>query len=201
MDDKVEEYVSYIKTILKKDAPYGDIPQLPELLDNYTNAYMRVLSSMEAPIIAAIDDARTRVFEILDTKSYKSELSDRYIKLFTEIHDKATHCNNVATMQNIKVEADALKVRLLNEIDKKDELLEVQRVVEEQGKHGKDGDKTVDPGPQLKVKKKKNISIKSITVSSSWRIETAEDVEKYIVALKKRILSELADDTIVNIEF
>ncbi|MBU3173713.1 BREX system P-loop protein BrxC [Clostridium estertheticum] len=201
VDDKVEEYVSAVKAILRKEAPYGDIPQLPDLLDNYTDAYMRVLSGMEAPIIAAIDDARTRVLEVLDIKAYKSELSDRYIKLFTEIHDKATHCNNVATLQNIKVEADALKVRLLNEIDKKDELLEAERVAEEQVKYGKDGDKTVVVKPQPKVKKKKNISIKSVSISSSWRIETAEDLEKYIDALKKRILIELADDTIVNIEF
>ena len=32
------------------------------------------------------------------------------------IRDKAESCNNVATLQNIKIEADALKVRLLNEI-------------------------------------------------------------------------------------
>lgn len=201
VDDKVEEYVVSVKAILKKDVPYSDIPKLPELLDNYTNAYMHVLSGMEAPIIAAIDDAKTRVFQVLDTKSYKSELIDRYVKLFNEIHDKTTHCNNVATLQNIKVEADALKVRLLNEIDKKDELFEAQRVAEEQEKYKKGGGETVVVKLQPKVKKKRNISIKSVSVSSSWRIETAEDLEKYIAALKKRILSELDDDTIVNIEF
>ena len=34
---------------------------------------------------------------------------------------KATTCNNVATLQNVKIEADALKVRLLNEMAKRDE--------------------------------------------------------------------------------
>jgi hypothetical protein len=201
VDEKVEEYVAAVKAILKKDAPYSEIHKLPELLDNYTNAYMSVLDSMEAPIIAAIDDARSRVFEVLDTKSYTAELSDRYIKLFNEIHDKATSCTNVATLQNIKVEADAMKVRLLNEMDKRDELLAAKRVAENQDKYGDGGDKTVDTQLQPKVKKKKNISIKSISVSSSWRIETAEDVDKYMDALKKRILSELDENTIVNIEF
>ena len=198
VDEKVEEYVGAIKAILNKDAPYSDIPKLPELLDLFKDAYMKVLSGMEAPIIAAIADARTRVFEVLDTKSYKVEFSDRFIKLFKEIHDKATHCNNVATLQNIKVEADALKVRLLNEMDKKDELIMPQSVADEKGEYVAGG-KIV--GPQPKMKKKKNISIKSICVSSSWRIETAEDVEKYIAALKKRILSELNEDTIISIEF
>jgi len=201
VDDKVEECVASVKSILKKDSPYSDIPKLPELLEQFNNAYMRVLESMEAPIMAAIDDARTRVFEVLGTKSYEAEFSDRFIKLFNEIHDKAIHCNNVATLQNIKVEADALKVRLLNEMDKKDELLAAQCVAEEQTKYGNDAGKTIPTQPKPKQKKKKNISIKSVSVSSSWQIETVQDVDKYIAALKERILKELDEDTIINIEF
>ena len=48
--------------------------------------------------------------------------------LFNEISDKAESCNNVATLQNIKVEADALKVRCLNEIEKE----EAKLIAEEQ---------------------------------------------------------------------
>ncbi|AGL00730.1 BREX system P-loop protein BrxC [Desulfoscipio gibsoniae] len=201
VDEKVEEYVAAVKAILHKDAPYSDIPKLPELLDNFNEAYAGVLESMVAPIIAAIDDAKARVFELLNTKTYKAEFRERFIKLFDELHDKATHCNNVATLQNIKVEADALKVRLLNEMDKKDELLAAQSVKDVRVKYGQNGGKIVVPQPKPKMKKKKNISIKTISVSSSWRIETAEDVEKYMAALKERILKELEEDTIVNIEF
>jgi len=194
VDEKVEGYVAAVKAILKKEFPYSEIPRLPELLDNFTDAYMRVLSNMEAPILAALDDAKARVFEVLNTKSYKTELSDRYIKLFDEIHEKATHCNNVATLQNIKVEADALKVRLLNEMSKRDE-----KVAEEEAPYGGNG--TTDPKPLPKVKKRKSISIKTISLAASWQIETAQDVDKYVTALKDQILKELAEDTIINIEF
>lgn len=194
VDEKVEEYVAAVKTILKKDSPYSDIPKLPELLNKFNDAYLRVLESMEAPIIAAIDDARARVFEVLNTKSYKEEFNDRFVKLFKEIHDKATHCNNVATLQNIKVEADALKVRLLNEMAKKD-----LEIAEKRNPYGGGGNPNLDPPP--KVKKRKNISIKTVSLSSSWQIETAQDVEKYMTALKERILKELDEDTIINIEF
>lgn len=193
VDEKVEECVEAIKAILKKDAPYGDIPKLPELLDKFNAAYVGVLGGMAGPVLAAIEDARARVFEVLGKKSYADEFKGRFGKLFAEIHDKATSCNNVATLQNIKVEADALKVRLLNEMDKKD--------AEEQTKKDKDGGGVIQPQPQPKMKKRKNISIKAVSVSTSWRIETAADVEKYVDELKKRILKELEEDTIVNIEF
>jgi len=201
VDEKVEEYVAAVKTILQKEAPYSDIPKLPELLDNFNDAYAGVLESMAPPVKAAIDDARARVLKILSTKAYKAEFSERFIKQFDELYEKVAHCNNVATLQNIKVEADALKVRLLNEMDKKDAWLAAQRVKEEREKYGQDGGKIADLQPKPREKKKKNISIKSISVSASWQIETAEELEKYMAALKERILKELDEDTIVNIEF
>jgi hypothetical protein len=187
--EKVEEYVGAVKNIIKNDAPYGDIPKLPQLLDQFNDAYMHVLSTMKTPILEAIADAQARVFEVLDSKHYKDELSDCYFKLFKEINDKANHCNNVATLQNIKIEADALKVRLLNEISKRDE---------KPAQNG--GDNTDLYTHQPKPKKRKTISIKTISLSSSWQIETAEDIDKYMKALKSQILKELDDDTIISIE-
>jgi hypothetical protein len=198
VDEKVESGVDEIKAILKKDAPYADIPKLPELLEQFNNAYSKVLDAMEAPVLASIDDAKNRVYEVLNTKEYKADLSDRFLKLFEEICEKAKSCNNVATLQNIKVEADALKVRLLNEIAKKDEQLDIK--AKEQDKP-KDYDLTDTEPVKPKVKKHKNISIKTVNISNSWQIETTHDVDKYIEALRAQIIKELEEDTVVNIEF
>ena len=84
VDDKVEETVREIKTILKKEMPYSDIPKLPDLLDQFKEAYMAVLTQMEAPILQAIKDAKNRVFEVLSTKKYMDELKNKYFKLFRD---------------------------------------------------------------------------------------------------------------------
>ena len=190
VDDKVEETVREIKAILKKDMPYSDISKLPDLLSQFRDAYMAVLTQMEAPILKAIEDAKDRVFEVLNSKPYKDELKERYFKLFRELHEKATTCNNVATLQNVKIEADALKVRLLNEMAKKDE-----RIAEDTPPYGNDG------GDPKQVKKQKSISIKNVSLTSSWQIESAQDLEKYISELREQIMKELDQDTIINIEF
>lgn len=203
VDEQVESVVAEIKAILNKEAPYADIPQLPELLDRFTDAYMKVLDSMEGPVLAAIDDAHSRVYEVLNTKEYKDELSSRFHKLFEEIYDKAKSCNNVATLQNVKVEADALKVRLLNEMAKKDEQLafaKAKAVADQQADYGNTGTDPVAP-PQPKIKKHKNISIKTVNVANSWQIESVQDVDKYMAALRAQIIKELEEDTVINIEF
>lgn len=204
VDEGVENAVLEIKSILHKEAPYKDIPKLPELIDRFRDAYMKVLTSMEAPVLAAIDDARNRVFEVLNAKEYKDDFVVRFRQLFSEIDAKAKSCNNVATLQNIKVEADALKVRLLNEIAKKDEqlalaLAKAKAIAEKQAEYGNSGTKPVDPPP--KIKKHKNISIKTVNVANSWQIESVQDVDKYMAVLREQIIKELDEDTVINIEF
>lgn len=202
--EQVEQVASDIKAILKKEAPYGDIPKLPELLDRFAELYAGLLEEMVVPVKAAIDDARERVFEVLETKEYKEQFMSRFLMLFKEISEKAETCNNVATLQNIKIEADALKVRLLNELARKDELIALDRVKEQQAKlvvDQSEGQTIPKPAPEPKLKKRKNISIKSVSLSASWQIESPQDVEKYVAELKQRILKELEENTIVNIEF
>jgi len=199
VDETVESAVKEIKAILNKDMPYSDIPKLPELLDRFTQAYMKVRNDMEAPIIAAIEDARKRVMDVLENKAYQSQFSERFQELFEELLEKASNSNNVATLQNIKVEADTLKVRLLNEMSKMDEKIAKDRAAEGDTPYG--GGEKADPNPQSKIKKRKNISINSLNLANSWQIETEQDVDKYITALKERILKELEVDTVINIEF
>ena len=201
VDEAVEISVGQIKAILVKEAPYTDIPKLPELIERYSDAYMKVLDAMEAPVISAIDEAQNRVFEVLGLKEYKEEFSPRFLKLFKEIYEKAKSCNNVATLQNVKVEADALKVRLLNEIAKKDEMLALEKAQQEQEQHPTGGEDEPVVAAQPKIKKHKNISIKTVNISNSWQIETAEDVDKYLASLREQIIKQLNEDTVINIEF
>jgi hypothetical protein len=201
VDEQIEAMVDEIKAILKKDSPYSDIPKLPELRDRFNDLYSKLLKDMEAPVIEAIEEAKIRVSDVLDAKEYKSQFIERFRKLFAEIKEKAETCNNVATLQNVKVEADALKVRLLNEMAKKDEQIARDKAEEEKIIAGVGGVRESGVKFQPKIKKRKSISIKSVNLAASWQIETAQDVDKYMAALKERILKELDEDTIINIEF
>lgn len=202
---EIESTVEQIKAIMKKPAPFNDIKNLPGLLDQFMEAYNNLLSEMEAPVIAAIDEARARVLQELDGKLCDEMLRDSYVKRFNELHEKATRCNNVATLQNIKVEADALKVRCLNEIA----TYEAQKVAEktayevqkqtEQKKENTSVELVVTPTSV--VKKQRTISIKSINTETTWQLETFADVKKYITELEKKLMAQLEDNTVIHVEF
>lgn len=201
VDEQVESFVASIKEITKKEAPYADIPKLPELLEKFVSAYMAILKEMEGPVRDAVDEEKQRVAEAVEGKPYKDEISAQSHKLFTEIYEKIKTCNNVAALQNIPLEASALKMRLIQLVDAKDQKLAQEQAEREQLATTDTAGGEVKTTPTPKVKKRKRVSIKTINTSTSWQVETAEDVDKYVNALRAKILSELDEDTIINIEF
>ena len=89
-----------------------------------------------------------------------------------------------------------------------DNKLAEQRAVEEAHRKAEDAKKIgtptseveVTPAP-LKIRKMKNVSIKMITGTASWRLESKEDIDKYITGLRRTLEAQLDGDTIVNVEF
>ena len=213
VNKEIESIVEQVKSIMKKAAPYSDIFKLPGLLDEFSNTYSKLLDEMEAPIEEAIDEARKRVLQELEGKLCEGQLRSRYTDRFQELHEKASRCNNVATLQNIKIEADALKVRCLNEIADMESKLQAQHVAEEtmannqqpdlireeKVSYGKKDHKNVISIPR--VKKQRTVSIKTINTENTWQLETADDVKRYVSGLEKKLLDLLEDHIIIHVEF
>ncbi len=188
----IEKVVKDIKTILKMPSPYGNIYKLPDLNNKFIKLYGGLLIGMRAPIDAAIEDARKRVFDELQGKKCEETLKTKCYEAFKGLTEKADHCNNVALLQNIKVEADALKIRLLNEITEEEAKLTLVETPPT--------DRPDNP-PVVQQKKKKTVSIKSVSAATTWQIETIDDVDKHLEDLRKKLIGTLEDNTIVSIEF
>ena len=192
-----------MRAIVKKDMPYKDIPQLPDLRQKFMDAYGKVLENATAPVMQSINDAKERVVEVVEQKEYAAEKKPKYIELFIEISDGASKCNNISILRSYADKAGALKIRLLNEMDALDAEIARKKAEEAlQGSSG-EGDNTVDVALKVPVKKTKNVTIKNVAHTSSWRIEREEDIDKCINQLRKSLMDELHKDDvdIVNIEF
>lgn len=199
VNDQIEKVISDLKGIVNMQSPYSEIYRLPDLIEKFTNLYNDLLSDLQVPVDIAIKEARARVFEELKDKKCHDKLADRFVNLFREIHEKAEHCNNVATLQNIRIEADALKVRCLNEISDEEAKYRVEAATV--GEYSTTNAEPQDIAVSVSVKRKKTVSIKSINNAATWQIETEEDVKRYVSELEKKLINTLEDDTIINIEF
>ena len=208
VDDELEEIVAQMKTIVRKPVPYGDIPKLPELREKFMNAYTKILDEESAPVLDSIDQDRERVLEVVDTKPYRDSKRERYLAQFSEIRQGAEKCNNVSSLRSFADKADALKIRLLNEMDLLDLAEAKEKAEEERRKQEQEAketgallaDRVAEEPVVYKVRKTKNVSMKSMTHTASWRLENKEDVDKYLGALRESLLAEMDEDTILNVE-
>ena len=215
VDAELESVVDEIRTIVKKDKPFSDIPKLPELLKKFTDAYSKVLDEQLAPVLASVAESQKRVFEVLNTKEYKESKINPYNDMFLEIQNSAECCTNVSTLRGYADRAEALKIRLLNEMYKMDQEIaikkaeEVRKKLEAEAKENGRYDTDLIEQQVSKVAEEngyhsqhiKNVTFKKISKSSSWRIESVEDLDKHLNELRSNLLLELADNTIVNVEF
>ena len=208
VDAELEDIVAQMKTIVRKPVPYGDIPKLPELREKFMNAYTKILDEESAPVLDSIDQDRERVLEVVDTKPYRDSKRERYLAQFSEIRQGAKKCNNVSSLRSFADKADALKIRLLNEMDQLD-LAEAKKKAEEERRKQEQevketgallADRVAEEPVVYKVRKTKNVSMKSMTHTASWRLENKEDVDKYLGALRENLLAEMDENTILNVE-
>ena len=113
----------------------------------------------------------------------------------------------MSTLRSYKDKAEALKIRLLNEMDALDAQL-ARKKAEEEAKRREGAAQalgvtvTEEQKPVVyKAPKTRNVTIRSMARTSSWRLETRSDIDKVLSDLRKALEAELAENDIVNVEF
>ena len=59
--------------------------------------------------------------------------------------------------------------------------------------------KPVTPSVHPKPKKRKNVSISNVAGSRTYTIENEQDVDKFLAEMKRKLLSELEENTIITL--
>jgi hypothetical protein len=79
---------------------------------------------------------------------------------------------------------------------------EARRQAEEAKKNGTQASTVAaETKAEYKVRRTRNVSIKQMTGTASWRLESAEDIDKHLAELRKALIAQMDEDTIVNVEF
>lgn len=200
----LEMIVAQMQAVTRMEKPYKDIPKLPELREKFMHCYGDILEKQADPVKHSIQQDCDRVMEVLSGKPYKDAKSGSYYDRFAELLDGAAHCNNVSTLRSYADKAEALKIRLMDEMDAEDRRLAREKIKkEETGTYGetvKPADGVAEPGSVYKVRQTKNISIKTVAKTASWRLESKADVDRYLEVLRENLMKEMGEDTIVNVE-
>ncbi|MEG2450271.1 MAG: BREX system P-loop protein BrxC, partial [Clostridia bacterium] len=188
-DVAIDERIEAVNQVVKKANPYSEIYRLPELLDAFYKKYDILLDSIMEPAIVDIGEARARVFDELNKTDFKDKQTDRVIKIFDDFKSKAESSVNIATLKNLSLEVETMKVRLINEFD------EAQRKIDAQ-KQQQNDNVPQDKAQPVVVKHRKIVTLKSVISGQSWNVSTESDLDKCLADIKVKLMKELASGEI-----
>lgn len=199
VNTELESIVRDIRSITKEEKPYGDIPRLPELRDMFMRIYHDILIDEQKPVFTSIDDAEKRVLEETSGKEYLESMESGCKQQFAALKEAAKRVNDVSLLRGYSDRATALRDRILAQI---------YSIELEKAKNEKEKAAAVNqPNGQTpavippKPKRRKSVAIRSVTHTSSWRIENEADIDRYIEELRSSLKGQLEENTIINIEF
>ena len=196
LDEKVESVVKRMESISEMPSPYNNIKELPELNERFLDSYNEILDKELAPVLTEIENAEKRVMDVLKQSGLEEVFSNRFKQSFNSLIERAKSCNNVAKVNGFRIEADRLKIRFLNEITREQDRIAKRSRCCQRSRRAKKCLRGCKAS-----KRQRNLSIRDLNVSNSWRIETKDDIEKYLQSLKEKLEDEITENTILNIEF
>lgn len=197
-DKDIIEIVSKIEEIVKNKNPFGQIHNLPELIKKFTEKYVTLLENEAAHMAPIVEADYKKVMNVLETKPFADALKAKFAKAFEEVENKLETSHEISAVKNIRLESDALKVRCLDEIEEYERTHQPKPVTPVVDTDSSDVP-PIDTPPVQPVKKKKNVSISAVTGTQTYSIENEKDIDEFLAVMKKKLMSELEENTIITL--
>lgn len=209
-DIALEKLADKIKAILQNPKPYRLIKDLPQLREDFMDAYGEILEQKAEPVKADIESCRQRVMQELENRPYKESFSPKVQKKFSELLDSAEHSHNINQLMSLSNQAEAVKDKFLNEIAAEETRLAKEQkeaaqkqqdsgaATEENGNAEKVCDK---PGQDYVAKKTKYLKFREAVGVNSVEIKNEAALDDLLAKVKTKFMQELQDRDSIHIDF
>jgi len=199
LDEQAIDLIEKIKAIVTNKEPYSKIPQLPGLIEEFSERFTELLEVECEPVRKVIQSDSEKVLNELSLYEFKDELRSKLKNRFDDLIDRLDRANNFYEAIAMKEESDRLKMRSFEEISKEAEKRKPKTPpTPETGIGGGvdviDGEKP----PVYKTRKTKNVSIANI-LHGAKTIESEADIDELLKDIKAKLKQELNEDTIIKL--
>ena len=202
-DKEIIDYALEVKKILGYEKPYGFIPKLEEYDKKLWDAILELLENDTERIKPDIyADWKMVTTSIPSDRPYTQRLIEKIDPKFQELIDKLEKITDIATLNGIPAESNALLQNCLRMIQAEEDAFqaEVERKKKEAEKQGGGSDATVAPPVEpVKVIKNKPVSFRTITGNKTYSIKTEADIDQMLDELRTALKAQLEEDTIIKL--
>lgn len=199
LDEQAITLIKKINSIVISKQPYSQIPQLPGLIEEFSERFTMLLEVECEPVRKVIQSDCEILLKELSSYEFKDELYNTFKKKFDDLVERLDRANNFFEAIAMKEESDRIKMRSFEEISK-----EVERrkpKVEPTPYPGIGGGSGVigdEKPPVYTPRKTKNVSIANI-LHGAKTIETEADIDELLKDIKAKLKLELDENTRIKL--
>lgn len=171
-DQDMIENANQLKKIKGMEKPYGFIPKMEEYDGKLGSAIMDLLEKDAERIKPDVYADRRIAMEAIDPgRPYADRIRREISEKFSDLIDKLDHAGDVATLNGIPAESNALLTNFINKINNEE-------------------DKAIRTVP---------VAMRTLTENRTVTIKSKEDVDKFVEEIREKLYGKLGEDTVIKL--
>lgn len=196
-DADVIGYAKQVERLINLPEPYNFINKLEEFAIRLQNAITELLEKdakrIEPDVYA---DRKIAMEAVLEDRPYADIVSKKINQKFEALLDKLKRTNDIAALNGIPSESNALLENCLADI--KNEEAAYQRAQVQQQPSGDKAKEQPDVTP-VKVIHTEPITMRTLTRGKSYSIKDSDDVEAFLQEIRRELMAKLGDDKVIKL--
>ncbi len=176
-----------IESVLRLEAPYGEIYRLPPMLEEYGSLHTALLEQEDAPVRRRIEEDRQAVLDRLEASPLKEAMLDEVLSKYSNLLDRLSRGQSVQAIRNLAHESDATKINLFHDIDTRESKIVPPPPLPDEPNHREGRRPTAMP---VRRPVYRHISMRNL-VSASVTLTTPQQVDAYVGQLRSKLLEQL----------
>lgn len=198
-DSQIIGYAEQVKKIIGLAKPYSFINKLEQFSEKLGSAIVELLEKDAERIEPDVrTDEKLALDAIPADRPYAEILKKRFSERFAVLIKKLSETNELAALNGIPAESNAVLQNCLNDIQKEETAYQISITpVDPPAGEGKDS-APVTP-PPVKVIKTVPMTMRTLTNGKTYTIKNAADVDKFLADLKSELLSKIGDDKVIKL--
>lgn len=197
-DADIIENANQIEKILSLQKPYGFIPKLEQYEKRLGEAIVALLEEDAKRIESDIYADRKLVMDsIEDDRPYATTLKKKFGDKFDELIEKLHTCKDIASLNGIPSESNALLQNSLDELKKAENAYQLSIMPKEPAVGGEKPAASV--APSVKVINTIPVTMRTLTGNRTYTFRTETEIDEFVEEIRKNLKTKLGEDTVIKL--
>ncbi len=197
-DAEIIENANQVKKIISLQKPYSFIPKLEQYEKRLGESIVTLLEEDAKRIEPDIYADRKLVMDSFgDDRPYAAALKKKFGDKFDELIEKLYTCKDIASLNGIPSESNALLQNSLDELKKAEHAYQLSIMPKESADGG---EQPAAPAvPPVKVINTVPVTMRTLTGNRTYTFRTETEIDVFVEEIRKNLKSKLGEDTVIKL--